>query len=46
METLGHSTISVTMNTYSHLLPGMQAEVAAKMDGVLTGNGELVSGST
>ena len=36
MEILGHSQISVTMNTYSHVIPAMQREVAAKMDEILT----------
>jgi integrase len=35
METLGHSQISLTMNTYSHVLPALQAEAAAKVDAVL-----------
>jgi site-specific recombinase XerC len=35
METLGHSSITLTMNTYSHVIPAMQAEVAAQMDGIL-----------
>lgn len=34
METLGHSQISLTMNTYSHVLPALQAAAAAKMDAV------------
>jgi integrase len=37
METLGHSQISLTMNTYSHVLPDMQREVATKMDAILGG---------
>lgn len=36
METLGHSQIGLTMNTYSHVLPPLQREAAAKMDEVLT----------
>ncbi|HXG90548.1 MAG TPA: tyrosine-type recombinase/integrase [Vicinamibacterales bacterium] len=36
METLGHSQISLTMNTYSHVLPALQAEAAAKMDAALS----------
>jgi hypothetical protein len=28
METLGHSQISLTLDTYSHVLPGLQAEAA------------------
>jgi integrase len=35
METLGHSQISLMMDTYSHVLPALHAEVAAKMDAVL-----------
>ena len=32
---LGHSTISITMDTYSHVLPSMQEEAARKLDSVL-----------
>jgi hypothetical protein len=28
MEPLGHSTIAVTMKTYSHLIPQLQREAA------------------
>jgi len=31
-ERLGHSTITLTLDTYSHVLPAMQEEVAEKMD--------------
>ncbi len=34
-ERLGHSTISVTLDTYSHVTPTMQREAAATMDAVL-----------
>jgi integrase len=34
-ERLGHSSISVTMDIYSHLLPNMQSEAAATVDGVM-----------
>jgi integrase len=37
METLGHSQVSLTLDTYSHVLPALQAEAAAKMDAVLGG---------
>ena len=33
---LGHATISVTLDTYSHVLPDMQREVTAAMDAVLS----------
>ncbi len=35
-ERLGHSDISLTLNTYSHVLPGMQDEVAGKLDELLS----------
>ncbi len=31
-ERLGHSTIAMTMDIYSHVLPSMQREVANKID--------------
>ena len=34
-ERLGHSGIAITMDTYSHVLPGLQAEAAAQMDQLL-----------
>ncbi len=37
MKVLGHSQISVTMNTYAHILPAMQQEAATKMDAILSG---------
>jgi integrase len=36
METLGHSQISLTLNTYSHVVPALQREAASKMDAILT----------
>lgn len=30
-----HSDISLTLNTYSHVLPSMQEEAAEKMDEIL-----------
>ena len=35
METLGHSQISLTMNTYSHVIPALRREAADKMQAVL-----------
>ncbi len=35
MELLGHSQISLTMNTYSHVLPGLQTAAAAQLDELL-----------
>ena len=34
-ERLGHSTINITLDTYSHVMPDMQDEAAEKLDGVL-----------
>ena len=35
METLGHSQISLTLNTYAHVVPKLQRQAAAKMDEIL-----------
>ena len=35
-ERLGHSSISLTLDTYSHVLPDMQNEVAETMDELVT----------
>ena len=35
-ERLGHSQISLTLDTYSHILPGMGREAASKIDQLLT----------
>lgn len=34
-ERLGHSGIGITMDTYSHLLPGLQEEAAAKLENAI-----------
>ena len=31
-ERLGHASISMTLDTYSHIMPGMQEEAAEKID--------------
>jgi len=36
METLGHSQIQLTMNTYSHVMPVMQREAASQMNTLLS----------
>jgi integrase len=35
METLGHSEISLTLNTYSHVMPSVGREAAERMDQLL-----------
>ena len=37
-ERLGHSGVGITLDTYSHALPGLQAEAAARL-GDLLANG-------
>jgi len=34
-ETLGHSQIRLTMNTYSHVLPALQRDAADRMEAIL-----------
>lgn len=33
-EKLGHAQINITLDTYSHVLPSMQKEAAAKLDSI------------
>ena len=35
MEILGHSEISLTMNTYSHVIPGLRKDAAVRMEDLL-----------
>jgi integrase len=37
-ELLGHSSIMLTLNTYSHVMPSMHAEVASYMSELFTGS--------
>jgi len=37
-ERLGHSSIQITLNTYSHVAPGLQEAAAQKMDEFLSAN--------
>jgi len=34
-ERLGHSSIAITLDTYSHISPGLQEAAAAKFDKVV-----------
>jgi integrase len=36
-ERLGHASIGITLDTYSHVIPGMQEEAAKKIDAGLRG---------
>jgi integrase len=35
-ERLGHASIGITLDTYSHVLPGLQAEAARELDSWLS----------
>ena len=37
-EILGHSSIKTTMDTYSHVIPGMQEEAAGRLQQLLFGS--------
>jgi integrase len=37
MEMLGHSTIALTMNTYSHVIPALERDAADRMNAILSG---------
>ena len=34
-ERLGHASVQLTLDVYSHVLPGMQKQAAVAMDGLL-----------
>jgi site-specific recombinase XerD len=36
-ERLGHSTIAVTLDIYSHVMPGMGADAAERVDAAIRG---------
>ena len=36
-EMLGHASISLTLDTYSHVTPSLQAEAAEKMQAIFSG---------
>ena len=36
-EMLGHASVAITLDTYSHVIPTMQREAAAVLDAVLGG---------
>ena len=47
MEVLGHSQISLTLDTYAHVMPALQADAARKMDaalGLIEGRSEALVG--
>jgi integrase len=36
-ERLGHASIQITLDTYSHVMPGMQADAASKLGATVFG---------
>jgi integrase len=42
-ERLGHATVGITLDTYSHVLPSMQEEAAKKLDAMLAPGGSRKS---
>lgn len=44
MDLLGHSSITVTLDTYSHVMRPMQDDAAAKMDAVLADPSQYETG--
>jgi hypothetical protein len=44
MDTLGHSQISLTLNTYAHILPALQQDAADRMDAILKPTADGASG--
>jgi integrase len=36
-ERLGHASIQITLDTYSHVMPGMQADAASKLGAIVFG---------
>jgi integrase len=42
-ERLGHSTVQITLDTYSHVLPGLQREAANQIDNLLKHPGKSIS---
>ncbi|HYJ44417.1 MAG TPA: tyrosine-type recombinase/integrase, partial [Xanthobacteraceae bacterium] len=34
-ERLGHASIQITLDTYSHVMPGMQEDAAVRVDAAL-----------
>jgi len=39
-ERLGHASIAITMDTYSHVLPGLDAEAAGTVARPILGDGD------
>jgi integrase len=42
-ERLGHSSIMVTLDTYSHVLPGLQEAAADRLDAMLANDSAYIA---
>jgi integrase len=40
-ERLGHASIQITLDTYSHVAPGLQQAAARRFDDILTGKDKI-----
>ena len=43
-QRLGHATIAITMDTYSHVLPGLDEQAAGQVARLILGGGDPVPG--
>jgi hypothetical protein len=43
-ERLGHATIAITMDTYSHVLPGLDEQAAGQVARLILGAGDPAAG--
>ena len=40
---LGHSDVSITLNTYTHVIPSMDEDAASKLDQALFSSGQALN---
>jgi integrase len=42
-QRLGHATIAITMDTYSHVIPGLDEQAAETVVRLILGDGEVIA---
>ena len=42
-QRLGHATIAITMDTYSHVIPGLDEQAAETVARLILGDGEVIA---
>ena len=42
-QRLGHATIAITMDTYSHVIPGLHEQAAETVARLILGDGEVIA---